>query len=190
MTSFWQMLVGPTPGERVSACADAWINGAEDDRPPPAALPSRPPSDAAQKLAHAIEASQGGWAFEDDQGHAHCYGLGITVSHGPKAIVWQGARDEHIHYGDHTILFEAEAHTSDAIVILDALKRRRTRYKQEQIEAAQRAEEERKAARAKRAEEAIDKLSRGERLEDPFGKRRSSGGVYLGASGVGGFING
>lgn len=175
MTSFWKMLFGPTPGERVNAYIGDWITG-EIDLPSQAVL-SRPPSDAAAKIAAAIEASQGQWAFEDSQGHSHCYGLGITVSHGPKAIVWQGSRDEHVRHGHVTKLFEAEAHTPDAIVILGALKSRRARAEREKKEAAQRAEEERKAAQAKRVEAAIEKLSRGERLEDPFPNRLSLGGL-------------
>ncbi len=117
------------------------------------------PSETATKLAKAIEASGANWAFEDDQGHSHCYDLGITVSHGPKAIVWQGMRDLHVGatYGEHTKLFEAAARTPDAAIILGALKARRTRHEKDVA-----------AAETKRVMEAIEKLSRGECLEDPL----------------------
>jgi hypothetical protein len=183
MIGFLQMLSGAadSPGARVNACMGGdWINGAELPRAQQSDRPPQPASDNAVKIARAIEDSVGQWAFEDDQGHSHCYGLGITVSHGPKAIVWQGDRDDHVRYSEHTVLFDAEARTPDAIVILEALQRRRARYKQEQIDAKRRADEERKAAQAKRAEEAIEKLARGERLDDPFAENR------CGLSGIGG----
>lgn len=173
MSDFWRMLVGPTPGECVNTKLGNWINGeysAEHDTRP---KPTPQASDAALKIARAIEQSTGRWAFEDDQGHAHCYGLGITVSFGPSAKVWQGARDQNVH-GDN-VLLESPAHSADAIVISDALTKRRARYKQEQLEAAQRAKEAENAARAKRLDAALEKLGRGECLEDPDDAYRSLG---------------
>lgn len=159
MSNFWQMLVGPTPGERVNAEVGDWINGQPS-------APSAPPSEIAVKLSRVIEASGDRWVFEDDQGHAHSYDLGITVSLGGD-VVWQGSRDEHVRHTS-TELMRTRCGTVDAIHIRDALQARRIRHAQALVEKKQREAEEARVAREKRAVDAIEKLSRGECLEDPF----------------------
>lgn len=121
--------------------------------------PTLPPSDLAVRLAKIIEGSDGSWAFEDDQGHAHSYGLGITVSHHGD-VVWQGSRDVHTR-GDTCKLFEVARGSADAFCVRKALEARRLRVTRETEEAA-------RAAKEKRLADALEKLERGVCLEDPL----------------------
>lgn len=165
-TNFWDALCGHASLKSRDAVREALEQGyITRDELPPAARPAlSPPSDAALKIANAIEASTGRWAFEDDQGHAHCYGLGITVGF-KRPTVWQGSRDNHVQRGN--VIFDAKPGTADAIVIREALTKRRERSKQEEADEQRKRVEAASAAQAKRAAEAIEKLARGECLDDP-----------------------